>query len=487
MNFISGVYLLLFPAAAAVCPFLKPSARRLLLLAVSWFFYLYAGRWAFGILLMVTAVSWRCALRVESEGDRRRKRKALAAGVGTILAVLLFFKYGDLLWQSFVSARAGAYWPGFKFNWVIPAGLSFYTFQSIGYCADVYRGRIRAERSFWKYALFVSFFPQLVAGPIEKAESLMPDLSCEKPADAGDIRKGVWLLARGYFKKLAAADFLAVYVDQVFAGGRLAGYAGKGPVFLAAAVLFSFQIYADFSGYSDIAMGSARCLGIRLSENFRLPYLSGSLRDFWRRWHITLNRWFTEQVYIPLGGKRRGRTRQCLLILLVFGLSGIWHGAAPHFLVWGAVHGALVLTENALERIRLMAGSLAARTETAGSATRLPAAWSAIRTMLVFLLVSLGWIWFRAGSVGEAIAIFRCLPFGWENAWHELVRFAHLHTAACARILLIPLGLYLVDTMDNPAGEQGIFLCWLLAVLTVAAAAAAAAQGQTNAFIYFQF
>ena len=268
---------------------------------------------------------------------------------------------------------------------LLPAGISFYTFQTLSYVIDIYRGRLMPERHPGYYALFVSFFPQLVAGPIERSTALLPQLHAQERRM--DSSGWLWMV-RGFAKKLLLADTAAVFVDSVYASPTDA----SGPAVLLATLLFAGQIYWDFSGYSDIAVGAAALLGVRLSRNFDHPYRADSLRDFWRRWHISLTRWFTDYVYIPLGGSRRGTARLVVNTMVVFLLSGLWHGAALHFVVWGGVHGALLLLEKALPPC---GGKHKARTRTA----------VCLRHAYTFSLVCIAWVFFRAASVSDALLL----------------------------------------------------------------------------------
>jgi D-alanyl-lipoteichoic acid acyltransferase DltB (MBOAT superfamily) len=275
---------------------------------------------------------------------------------------------------------------------LLPVGISFYTFQAVGYLIDVYRGAVRAERDPVVYALFVAFFPQLVAGPIERTASLLPQFRGEHGFDYERAVSGLRLALWGMFKKVAVADRLAVYVNGVFdAPGRYPASALALGVFF-----FSFQIYCDFSGYSDIAVGTARILGFDLSVNFRAPYFARSVKDFWRRWHISLSTWFKDYLYIPLGGSRTGRAS--LNLLLTFVISGLWHGAAWHFVAWGLLHGLFQVAERGLGGFRRKAGIAAGFRGEGGFVKCLQGGW-------VFLLVSFAWIFFRANSLGEAFLI----------------------------------------------------------------------------------
>ena len=327
MNFTAPAFVLGLPLVVLLHRLLPPRARWVLLLAASLGFYALGSPKALPLLACITLGTYAAALAIGHSKSRVGRKLWLCCAAILCLGCLGVFKYAGLF--------------GTGPSLLLPAGISFYTFQTLGYVIDVYRGRLAPERHLGYYALFVSFFPQLVAGPIERSTDLLPQL--RDPARRTD--SGGWLyILRGFCKKLLLADTAAVFIDTVYA----APGAASGPAAILATVLFAGQIYWDFSGYSDIAVGAAALLGVRLSRNFDHPYQAVSLRDFWHRWHISLTRWFTDYLYIPLGGSRCGAVRCALNTLTVFLLSGLWHGASLHFVVWGGVHGLLLLAEKRL-------------------------------------------------------------------------------------------------------------------------------------------
>lgn len=403
-----------------------------MLLAASWLFYFSWEPLAGFLLILTTLISWLCALGVGKARGRTAKRALTAAAIVFSLGLLAVFKYSGLLA------------PSLSLKILLPVGISFYTFQSLSYVIDVYRGKIEPERHFGYYALFVSFFPQLVAGPIERPDKLLPQLRAERRVTKSDLADGGVLLLRGYFKKTALADTIAPVVDSIFASPENASAVSV----LLGAVLFGLQIYCDFSGYTDIARGSARLLGVSLTENFDRPYSASSVREFWRRWHMSLTSWFTDYVYIPLGGSRRGAVRQVINTMIVFLLSGLWHGAGWGFAVWGLVHGALISLEILSHR---RAGKIG-----------------------TFALVSLAWIFFRAPDLGEALALFSRLIFGWGS----LALPAGILGALCAAAALFAL-----DRNDKPSPVAAFAMALTLGLSALALLGA----GGGNAFIYFQF
>lgn len=450
MNFTAPAFVLGLPLVIALHWVMPPRWRWVLLLAASIGFYALGSAQAFPLLMGITLGTYAAALFIAKSKTQTAKRIWLICAAVLCLGCLGVFKYAGLF--------------GAGTSLLLPAGISFYTFQTLGYVIDVYRGRLAPERHLGYYALFVSFFPQLVAGPIERSIALLPQLrDPDRRMDAGG-----WLyILRGFVKKLLLADTAAVFVDAVYA----APSAASGPAALLATVLFAWQIYWDFSGYSDIAVGAAALVGVRLSRNFDHPYRAASLRDFWHRWHISLTRWFTDYVYIPLGGSRCGAVRLAVNTMVIFLLSGLWHGAALHFVVWGGVHGVLLLAERLLGRL---------------GHDRRPASLFAQRAV-TFALVCAAWAFFRAGSVSDALTIFSRLFTGWT--------LPALHTTAltlgaqpAAQLVLGALCLHLLpeDSSDTPT-PHGVLAFCLLTLAAATAWFAALHAGTANAFIYFQF
>ena len=415
MLFNSLEFLLFFPAVVLVNFCLPKRVRYLWLLAASYFFYMcWNAKYAL-LLLFSTAVTYGCGLALEriknadlpEEAKIRRKKQAVAVSFILNLSVLAWFKYVNfglsLLQQAFSLAHVEHAVP--RFDILLPVGISFFTFQALGYTMDVYRGEIYAEKNFFRYALFVSFFPQLVAGPIERSKNLLKQLA--KPADFcfEDAREGVLLMLWGYFLKVVLADRTAIFVDTVY--GNIGAYPGL--LMVLATFLFSIQIYCDFAGYSTIAMGAARILGIQLMENFDAPYLSASVAEFWRRWHISLSSWFRDYLYIPLGGSRQGKARKYRNILIVFLLSGLWHGADITFCIWGGLNGIYQIIGEVTLGLRQRIGkALGIQTGTKGHTV-----WPVVTTAA---LVDFSWIFFRAGTTAEAFAAIRSI-FTVFNPW----------------------------------------------------------------------
>ncbi|MEN8184296.1 MAG: MBOAT family protein, partial [Myxococcota bacterium] len=394
MLFNSLEYALFLATCFVLHALLPQRLRNALLLAASYLFYA-AWDWRFlALILASTGVDFLVGRALESRPDEPvRRRQLLGVSLAANLGLLGTFKYAGFFVESFLelAAAVGVHAPEPLIRIVLPVGISFYTFQTLSYTIDVYRRRTPATRNLLDFALFVAFFPQLVAGPIERAGRLLPQMR-KRRLEIERIAAGGWLLLWGTYKKVVVADNLAPLVEAVYAPGASPA-AGE---LAFASVAFALQIYCDFSGYTDIARGSARLFGFELMLNFRLPYLATSPRDFWRRWHISLSTWLRDYLYIPLGGNRSGRIVSQRNLMITMLLGGLWHGAAWNFVLWGGYHGGLLAVHRALlpvlERIR--PGAAAAR-----------AAWWTLRVAATFLLVLLGWVLFRVDSLGHLGAL----------------------------------------------------------------------------------
>jgi D-alanyl-lipoteichoic acid acyltransferase DltB (MBOAT superfamily) len=359
--------------------------QNLLLLAASYYFY---GSWDWRFLpliLTVTVVGYGTALGIEASASAKRRRLLMAASASVSLGLLGFFKY----WGFFTTSAAellGAL--GFHadlrvLNIILPVGISFYTFQTMSYTIDVYRGSIKATRCFTDFALYVAYFPQLVAGPIERSTSLIPQITSPRTVRRGDFSEGLHLILLGLFLKVVVGDNLGFIANGVFAAepGKLTGTEA-----LVGIYGFAFQIYGDFAGYSSIARGVSKWLGIDLMTNFRMPYLARNPTEFWQRWHISLSSWLRDYLYIPLGGNRGSTGRTYCNLMLTMLLGGLWHGAAWTFLAWGGLHGLILCSYRVF-----------------GERLKLPGRWGHIlATLGFFQLICLGWLFFRADSMAQA-------------------------------------------------------------------------------------
>lgn len=337
------------------------------------------------LIVLSTVVDYFVGLNLGKEIDFKKRRKFLYLSLIANVGILFYFKYynflRDNLQDLFDLLSINAVIP--DHNFLLPVGISFYTFQTLSYTIDIYKNRLKPEKKFINFALYVSFFPQLVAGPIERSTSLLPQLKKLHDFDYDMVRYGMLLILWGMFKKVVIADRLAIYADLVFNDP----IAYNGLATMVGAICFSFQIYCDFSGYSDIAIGSSKVLGIDLMENFKGPYFSRSIREFWQRWHISLSTWFRDYVYIPLGGSRITTLITYRNLTIVFLVTGIWHGANWTFIVWGLYHGFFLL----LERL--------------GLKTILDSMPSFIQIIYVFVISTIGWVFFRAENLDSALDV----------------------------------------------------------------------------------
>lgn len=362
--------------------------QNLLVVAASYLFY---GWWDWRFLLLIaftSACSYWSGLLI---GSGRHRKTALWGNIIVNLAILGLFKYYDFFATEF-SQLFGLQADSITLNLILPVGISFYTFQALSYSIDIYRSKMEPTRDVVAFFAYVSFFPQLVAGPIERATNLLPQFQRERQFDYGMAVDGVRQMLWGFFKKVVVADNCAVYVDDIWNNIN-----GESSLNLAmAAALFSIQIYCDFSGYSDIAIGTAKLFGIKLMQNFKVPYFSRDIAEFWRRWHISLTTWFRDYLYIPLGGSRVCKGKVVRNTFIIFLFSGLWHGANWTFLLWGAFHALLFLP-------LIIMGKNRKYTDTVAEGRLLPNVKELSQMLLTFILAAFGWILFRSQSIGEAV------------------------------------------------------------------------------------
>lgn len=422
MLFNSFEFLIFFLAFLTLY-FSTPYAKRWLIILIGSYIFYMAWKPAFAALIFVsTAVDYFVAIFIAKSEQKRTKALILSLSIAANLGLLFTFKYLDFFISSIVG-MSGIF--GMKIDLpyaelILPVGISFYTFQTMSYTIDVYRGKIPAERNFGKFASFVIFFPQLLAGPIERASNLLPQISAPKTFNFNDFASGALLAIWGIWKKVCVADLIAPFVNGVYAEPQNF----NGSYLTLATVLFAIQIYCDFSGYSDTARGIARMLGYELMLNFRQPYFSTSLSEFWRRWHISLSTWFRDYVYVPLGGNRNGKTMWARNILLVFLISGLWHGAAWTFVIWGLIHGFWLLLE--AEAKRLTGNSVGA------SRVITKTQWLA-GLLVTNVIVLVSWVFFRASSLDDAWYILDNL---WSIGPMNYGTFKLLHLTSFEIVLL---------------------------------------------------
>lgn len=489
MSFNSVIFLLCLPLVISVYWLLPKRFRWIMLLIASYLFYMSWNVWLIFLIMFTTVVSYCAALLIAKSKSKKAKRACLAVTLICCLGVLFFFKYFTFAVNLVIDVinLGKLNLPEFTFGLILPVGISFYTFQTLSYVIDVYRGKIDAERHFGYYALFVSFFPQLVAGPIERPENLLPQLKADVKFRKKDLCEGLKTALIGYFKKIVIADGVASIVNAVY---NNAG-AANGLTVIIATVLFAVQIYCDFSGYSEIAIGVARMMGIKLCDNFDRPYSATSIREFWRRWHISLTSWFTDYVYIPLGGNRCKLWRWTLNVMIVFLLSGLWHGAALTFIVWGGIHGVYQIVgklKNLLIEKLVAKGKIKQPKENAFTVF--------IKRAVTFVLVCFAWIFFRGNSLGDCGVLIAKIFTDWSGCKAALTAIG-LNTRALLSILLMLVFLllapyvsssesYSAETSGKTRVERSILYVYMVVAIAVAWLALTLGGGASS-FIYFQF
>lgn len=363
------------------------------------------------ILFATIVVDYFAGILIENETGNRRKL-FLTASLFANIGVLAIFKYYNFFIGNFNQLFELAAIPQKLplLGILLPIGLSFHTFQAMSYTFEVYRGNQKAERHFGIYALYVMFYPQLVAGPIERPQNVLHQFYEKHEFDWTNVEEGLKKMLWGFFKKVVIADRLAVVVDAVYNNS----HQQSGPEFVVAALFFTFQIYCDFSGYSDIALGSAQVMGFKLMTNFNKPYFSKSVQEFWRKWHISLSSWFRDYLYVNLGGKTASKLITYRNVFIVFMVSGFWHGANWTFIVWGALHGVLITLGQATKDARIkMAQTICL--------SKFPKLQDGLMVLRTFVLITLSWILFRAVSLNEAFYIFKTIPTGWGKASVSLI------------------------------------------------------------------
>ncbi len=369
------------------------------LLAASCYFYMAFIPVYILILGITIVIDYFAGILIENTNDAKKKKLYLIASIISTCMVLFVFKYYNFFIDNFnaIANVIGWNYPLHTLKIILPIGLSFHTFQSLSYVVEVYRGHQKAERHFGIYALYVMFYPQLVAGPIERPQNLLWQFRTPFSFDYYRVRNGLFLMIWGLFKKVVVADRIAEYVNEVFKNPA----AYKGLTSWLATYFFAVQIYCDFSGYSDIAIGSALVMGFTLMTNFRRPYFSQSIREFWSRWHISLSTWFKDYLYVPLGGNRVGRWRWYYNLFITFLVSGFWHGANWTFIIWGALHGFYLvfalITENLQKRFQQAVSAVSPHLNTL------------IQVLITFHLVCFAWIFFRADTLSKAIKLIKGL------------------------------------------------------------------------------
>ena len=499
MLFNSVNFLIFFPLVCLGYYLLSThvKGRNLFLLAASYYFYMcWNPRYAL-LMLVSTVITYVSGIWIGKadalEGEARRifwKKTAVAFSFILNLSILFFFKYFNWAVDSINKILSAVHMAPLSagFDVILPVGISFYTFQALSYTMDVYRGEIYPERNFPEYALFVSFFPQLVAGPIERSKNLLKQLQTEHRFIWENVHQGLTQMLFGFFQKVVIADNISVFVKTVYGD-----YMNKGSVeLIVASVFFAIQIYCDFGGYSNIAIGAARVMGIRLMENFNTPYLSDSIADFWRRWHISLNTWFRDYLYIPLGGSRKGRVRRYFNLMAVFLASGLWHGASWHFVAWGGINGFYRIMGDLLKPLR-------ERFCRIFQVDRQAFSHRFGKILVTFVLVDISWVFFCANSIHDAWMILYRIGTKW-NPWilfdgglfEQGLSSGRMHMLILAILVLIVTDIlkYLKIDWMKALCEQGIWFQYLIYGILLVWILVYGSYGpgyDAGQFIYFQF
>lgn len=421
MSFPTLDYLLFFAGVLCVYWMLNLRLQNIFLLVGSYFFYGYVHPWYCALIALTTLIDYSCARGIAGRPEKRKF--FLSLSLISNFSILCAFKYFNFFSDSITGVlnSMGLNVSGPAWTILLPVGISFYTFQSASYVVDVYREKLRARTSLLNYALFVSFFPQLVAGPIERAGNLLRKLESKRQFTPELLRSGLFLMMWGFFKKIVIADNVAVICNKALSLSD-PGF----PVVWAGVFAFCIQIYADFSAYTDIARGTARTMGIEICRNFDHPYLARNPAAFWARWHISLSTWFRDYVYIPLGGNRRGESRIVFNLMVTFLLSGLWHGASWNFVIWGAYHGALLVIWRLISKDR-------PGIENPGSRLVIFGQW-----MIMFALTNVGWLIFREKSPAYLWQYLTSSPFGVNADEWRMGTYFVVYTA----LLSIPLWLH---------------------------------------------
>ncbi len=494
MLFNSLAFAVFMPIVFLIYWALPNKFRWMALLLANCYFYLSWEPVYIIVILFTTAVSYFCALKIEHTSEKKNKKRILIVGTIVTLSLLLVFKYTNFMLASVFGILKTFAIPvqDTTLQLIMPLGISFYTFQMVGYIVDVYTGKIKAEKHFGKYALFVSFFPNIISGPIERASNMLAQFAEEKKFDYKEAVYGLRLILLGFLKKMVFADSMSKYVDVIF--NHATDYSGFS--FVIAMILFTFQIYCDFSGYSDIAIGIARLLGIRLMTNFKQPYMSATVKEFWSRWHISLSTWFRDYVYIPLGGNRVSKMRKNLNLLLTFLISGLWHGANWTFVLWGGLHGLYQIAENTVKNIyirRKNSGGIEIMDKIeSGVVTKGRRVKKVAHILLTFCLVAYAWMFFRANSIADAIYITTHMfsGFDWQQAMRDTTMsyFSVIKTGLAITFILTYDYFGLRHDLLKEIDKLKLPLRWMLYIgIAALIIILSLHNGVKQEFIYFKF
>ncbi|GHC59499.1 MBOAT family O-acyltransferase [Ulvibacter litoralis] len=449
--------------------------QNLLLVAASYLFY---GWWDWRFLFLIlfsTLVDYTVGIALSKEKEKNKRLVLIWISILVNLGLLGFFKYYNFFLDNFTTAFSffGRDINSSSLNIILPVGISFYTFQTLSYTIDVYKGKLTPTKDFVAFSAFVSFFPQLVAGPIERATNLLPQITSKRVFNPSEAKDGLYLILWGLFKKIVIADSCAVYVNEIFSNYEQM----NSLTLLLGAVYFAFQIYGDFSGYSDIAIGTSKLFGVHLMRNFNFPYFSRDIAEFWRKWHISLSTWFRDYLYIPLGGSKVSKLINLRNIFIIFLVSGFWHGANWTFIVWGGLHALYFIPLSLTNRNRKNLNIVS-------QGKMIPSFRELYSMLLTFFLVLIGWIFFRADSVAIAFDyIQKLFAFNFKSG------FQYLSTERYAPELMILIIGFIIVEWSAREKEHPFFGKWihLKIIATLVSIILLGVYSNVTDFIYFQF
>jgi len=494
MAFNSFEFLVFFPIVVLIFFIIPRKARRVWLLLASYYFYM---RWNAVYALLIatsTLVTFGSGILMDKMDDKAERKMIVAGSFVINIGILFFFKYFNFMLDTISSIKGvfGGDPLANPLDIILPVGISFYTFQALGYTVDVYRGDIKAEKNIIKYALFVSFFPQLVAGPIERSGNLLTQINdCDKKGQFNyeNLVSGISLMVWGMFQKMVIADRAAIFVDGIFSNLHSIGFVEG----LVGSMAFSIQLYCDFAGYSAIAIGAARVMGFELMENFNTPFFAVSIADHWRRWHISLSQWFRDYLYIPMGGNRCSKPKHYLNIMVTFLVSGLWHGANWTYVFWGGLHGLYQVIGDMLKPVKNKVNKVLCVNKEAFS-------YKIGQILITYLLLCFSYIFFRAKSLGQAFLYIRYMFTRWDfwSFFNENLYNYGLDRVEVNILLFAVLILILVDVGRYMSGYdfgdmlliQNLWFRWAVLIILVVACVVYGEYGinfDSAQFIYFQF
>jgi len=493
MLFNSFSFLIFFPIVVLVYYLIPKKARYIWLLVASYYFYM-SWNAIYAILIAVsTLVTWTSGILISRAESTKEKKSFVAGSLVINLGILFFFKYFDFTIDN-INAFLGKFHMtalNHPFDIILPVGISFYTFQALSYTIDVYRGEINPEKNFFRYALYVSFFPQLVAGPIERSKNLLPQIQNieEKKPHFKVIVNGLILMLWGLFMKMVIADRIAILVDKAFEDMYMYGSVEL----IVGAIGFALQIYCDFNGYSTIAVGAAKVMGIDIMENFNTPYFAVSVSDFWKRWHISLSTWFRDYVYIPLGGNRKGKVRKYINLMITMLVSGLWHGANWTYVIWGGLHGLYQVIGDLLKPVKDKVHEFLGTDKNATS-------FKIGQVIITFCLTTFAWIFFRAESLRGAWFYIKRMFTRW-NPWSVMdlsVYDLGLDLLEMNILVISLVCLFVVDlikyrrsvAVSDVLMKQNLWFRWVVVIGLIVAVLVFGEYGidfDSNKFIYFDF